>query len=241
MTVRIPEIYRGPPRSGNGGYVSAVFAEALSSPAPEGVEVTLRSPVPLDRDLTTKESNSVLQVVDGETLIAEVRPGKVELNIPAPPDFSQALAARPSALSLQQREGAEPGVMGMHPWCYCCGAGHEDGLHVYAARIDDTQAAAAWETKAAWGDASGLLTPPFLWTALDCPGQVAFAVEGIRTGLLGRITAKIERPAPAGERYVVTAWREGIEGKKHFAGTAIFNEGGDVVASARSVWIGRSL
>ena len=240
MSVFIPEVFRGPPRSGNGGYVSGVFAAQLSAGAPEGVEVTLRSPVPLDKTLETREEDGVLSVFDGETLVAEARARAFEVHIPTPPSFEDALAKQETALSLQQREGASGDTFrGMHPWCYCCGAGHEDGLYVYAARMDDTQVAAAWKTKAEWGDGQGLLTAPVLWTALDCPGQVAYAVEGIRTGLLGRITAKIHAPAPAGDDYVVTAWREEVDGKKHFAGSAVFSSEGNLIASARSVWIGR--
>lgn len=238
-TVRIPEIFRGPPRSGNGGYVSGVFAGLLKQHAPDGVEVTLRSPVPLDRDMSAIQTDDALQIVDGESLIAEVRPSKFELTIPKPPGFEAALALQSGSLSLQPREGDSESIRGMHPWCYCCGAEHEDGLYVFASRLDESQTVAAWSTHKSWGDADGMLTPPTLWTALDCPGQVAFAVEGIRTGLLGRITANIHRSAPAGENYVVAAWREGIEGKKHFAGTAIFDRRGELVASARSVWIGR--
>ena len=57
--------------------------------------------------------------------------------------------------------------------------------------------------------------------------------------MLGRLTAEVLRPARAGERYVVTGWRIGVERKKHFAGTAIFDGAGDLVARAKAVWIGR--
>ncbi|MFT7125376.1 MAG: hypothetical protein ACI9YG_001452, partial [Candidatus Azotimanducaceae bacterium] len=30
-----------------------------------------------------------------------------------------------------------------------------------------------------------------------------------------------------------------VEGKKHFAGSAMFNESGDLVAEATTLWIGR--
>lgn len=242
MAVIIPEIYRGPPRSGNGGYVSGVFAGLLERRPEEPVEVTLRSPVPLDQPMAVDADGDGVRVYNDGVLVAEVggNPGPLDLDIPAPPDFDTALAAQPHSISLQPREGGPmAGGRGFHPICYCCGADHEDGLYVFASRIDDVQSAAAWRTKTAWGDADGNLPAPLLWTALDCPGQVAFAVEGIRTGLLGRITASILRPAVAGEDYVVTAWREAVEGKKHFAGTAIFDRQGDLIASARSIWIGR--
>jgi hypothetical protein len=127
----------------------------------------------------------------------------------------------------------------MHPICFCCGADHEDGLEIFAAPVDDHQVAAAWTTKEAWGDEDGNLPVPYLWTALDCPGQIAFAVQGVRTGLLGRISAVVERPARAGEDYIVTAWPVDIDGKKHFAGSAVHTRSGELIAKALSIWIGR--
>ena len=45
--VVVAEQFRGPPDSGNGGYVSGLLAGYLSpSAAAEGVEVTLRAPTP---------------------------------------------------------------------------------------------------------------------------------------------------------------------------------------------------
>ena len=48
----IPKRFRGPPESGNGGYVAGVFAEQLQLSADQGIEITLRAPIPLDKTLT---------------------------------------------------------------------------------------------------------------------------------------------------------------------------------------------
>ena len=53
-TVVIPSRYRGPPQSGNGGYVSGVFAELLPRHPDKAPEITLRSPIPLDRTMIVK-------------------------------------------------------------------------------------------------------------------------------------------------------------------------------------------
>ena len=53
-TVVIPSRFRGPPQSGNGGYVSGVFAELLPHQPGQSPEITLRSPIPLDRTMTVK-------------------------------------------------------------------------------------------------------------------------------------------------------------------------------------------
>ena len=46
--VMIPRRFNGPPDSGNGGYSCGVVAALLDAPA---VEVTLRAPPPLEREL----------------------------------------------------------------------------------------------------------------------------------------------------------------------------------------------
>lgn len=90
-----------------------------------------------------------------------------------------------------------------------------------------------------WGDEAGKLPAEYLWTALDCPGQFAWRAAGTRTGMLGRITARVlSRPA-AGESLLVTAWPIEVDGKKHFAGSAIHTASGELVARALSIWIGR--
>jgi len=239
-TVTISDRFRGPPRSGNGGFTGGTLARLLDTPADRPAEVTLRSPVPLARELAVhRRDDGSMTVTDDERLIAEVRSSGLDLEVPPPPSWQQALEAQPDSISLQDREGSPFPGRGFHPVCFCCGADHEDGLAVYASRIDDKQVAAAWRTRPEWADKDGNIPVPWLWTALDCPGQVAFAVQGIWTGLLGRITAAVDGSARAGDNYIVTAWPVTVEGKKHFAGTAVFSESGELVARAVSVWIGR--
>lgn len=249
----IPKRFRGPPESGNGGYVAGVFAEQLHLSADQGIEITLRAPIPLDKTLTVhrhQEEDLVPVTIefapDGEgtsmtsrTLIAEVRPQAFNLDIPVPPTFQQALAVRHLAIPLQIRQDSPmPGSLGQHPVCFCCGAQHPTGLQVYAAPVGE-QVAAAWQTRVEWGNLAGELPARFLWTALDCPGQLAYFHQGQQTGLLGRMTARIHHPVKAGEPLVVTAWPINVDGKKHFAGSAIFNQTGELVAEAIAVWIGR--
>ncbi len=70
--------FRGPPHSGNGGYVAGTVAQRFKHPiAPFGdnaVEVTLRAPIPLDEPMSVvRPETDELQVVFGEMLIAEAR------------------------------------------------------------------------------------------------------------------------------------------------------------------------
>jgi len=262
----VPERFRGPPQSGNGGYVSGLLA-ALLVPEPPALqrpaaEVTLRSPVPLDRPLALERASERLRVMDGERLIAEAQIASLELSVPEPPSFAEALAVRDSSLAL--RVGPHlllPGErVGVHPICFCCGAElpRDDGLHVYAAPLPDRQlVAAAWEAPAAFASADGTLPPEIVCTALDCPGQFAWMsggreprslrsgsrdrrcdyAQGLGNALLGRMTQRLERPVHAAERCVVIGWTMGQEGRKHYAGTALFNSRLELCAYAKAVWI----
>jgi hypothetical protein len=236
-TVLIQEQFRGPPQSGNGGYVGGTFATF----APEGTgeaEVTLRAPIPLDVSLAVNKSADGVTVTHGETLIAEVKRVTYEMQIPQPPSWPEVERAAPSSYSLLKNDNPLfEGRRGFHPICFCCGAEHDDGLGVFAAPVGE-QVAAIWKTKTAWADDSGNLPSEFLWTALDCPGQFAYRAQGVITGMLGRITAKIHQPAKAGDAFLITAWPIRVEGKKHFAGSAMFDASGKLVAEATTLWIG---
>lgn len=246
-TIIIESRFRGPPTSGNGGYVCGAFGELLTHgnhalPGNRAAQITLRSPIPLDTPLDVRRGEETLSIHHGETLIAEGKLTTLVLDVPPPPSFDEALAVRelsPAHARNASRHFADK--IGFHPICFCCGVEHpDDGLHVAAAPLRNGDiVAAAWETHARWSDAAGHVPARFLWTALDCPGQFAFYAGGIRTGMLGQLAARVERPVRAGERCVVTGWRIGVEGKRHYAGTAVFNEAGELCAYARAIWVGR--
>lgn len=238
-TFVIAERFRGPPTSGNGGYVSGVFSTLLEHA--DAVEVTLRAPIPLDHLLTVEDSDKpIVRVVNGETLIAEIRPAELGLTVPDLPDWQSVQAAEPTSYSLVDNfQPLLPDKRGFHPICFCCGADHNEGLKVFAAPLGNNQVAAVWQTSADWAEDDGKLPSEYLWTAMDCPGQFAFLQSGIRTGLLGRMTARIHKRPVAGEPLLVTAWTIRVEGKKHFAGSAIHNQNNELCGEAMTLWIGR--
>ena len=249
-SVCIPEMFRGPPSSANGGYATGVFGRIFTRgdfalPPGEGIEVTLRAPVQLDHALATERHGEALRVLDGERLIAEVRRAPLSLDVPEPPSWDEALAARDRSPALERNERhpllGGPRI-GFHPICFCCGAEltEDRGLRVFAAPLPERdQVAAAWSCEPRFAAASGEVPAEIVCTALDCPGQFAWLAKGTRTGLLGRLTVRLEKPVRAGERCVVTGWTLGSEGKKFFAGTALFDAGGQRCAVAKAVWIGK--
>jgi hypothetical protein len=242
--LQVPARFRGPPNSGNGGYVCGMVADRLTGgvhalPRRMAAEVTLRSPVPLDAPMSVRHNEAGLHLLQDERLIAEAALCELELDVPAPPSYAAALAAAPRSPSYMASYGGRTGI---HPICFCCGAelAPEEGLRVFAGPIDGYDGvAAAWQPDPRFGDEDGWLPAEYLWAALDCPGQAAFIAAGIRTGLLGRMAARIEKPVNVHDRNIVIGWRLGIEGRKHYAGTAVFNERGECCAYARATWIGR--
>ena len=170
----------------------------------EAIEVTLRAPTPLDRPMSVfRTEASSLQVILGETLIADATRTELTLEVPESPTFAAALAAAPKSPSFTPNINPlmQDGT-GFHPICFCCGAdvddkgGKETGLHVYAAPVDGFEGvAAAWHPAATFADTDGYLPDRIIWAALDCPGQFAYLAAGIRTGMLGRITNR-DRPSP---------------------------------------------
>jgi hypothetical protein len=204
--------YRGPDESGNGGYSCGVFARAVDGP----VEVTLRLPPPLGVPLRFDDG----RVLAGDALVAEVAPGVVELEPPAPPSWVEAHAA------------AHPDLDSPFPNCFVCGhARGPDGLHIHPGPVGGGAVAATWTGR------DDALAPEFVWAALDCPGGYATGVLASRgVAVLGRFAAEVRRVPEPGERCVVVGWSLGADGRKHYAGTALY-AGDEVLGVARATWI----
>jgi hypothetical protein len=213
--------FRGPAASGNGGYTCGLVAELVPA---EAVEVTLRLPPPLDTPLSVERDGDLVRVLDEGRLVAEARPGELDLDPPAPPSFTDAerLAA------AQPPDAAHP-----FPGCFVCGLARDpgDALCLRPAPAGDGLVVAPWRPT---GDPPGARAA---WAALDCPG--AFAVQpDFSRGIcvLGRLTARVLEPPGAGDECVVVGWRLAREGRKLGAGTAVYR-GCELLALARAVWI----
>ncbi len=220
MELVIDRHFRGPTESANGGYTCGVLASLFHGP----VEVTLRLPPPLERplELDLDDGRKHVELRDGDALVAEASQAHVEVELPDPIAFADASAA---ALPEGDKESA-------FPQCFVCGWARDDGLGIYAGPVEGHEAVAA-----TWTPRPDHVAPEFVWAALDCPG--AYAVHGGERGMpvLGRLAAKVEHLPHAGEQCVVMAWPLGDEGRKLFAGTALFGEDGRVLGSARATWI----
>jgi hypothetical protein len=226
-TLTIAARFCGPPATGNGGYIAGRLASYLSGP----VEVTLRRPAPLDRTLAVECSEpGAIVLRDGAAVVAEARAAPLTLEPPAAPHLAAAEAAAKSYLGFTTH-GASA--------CFVCGPARAvgDGLRIFAGPLADRNAVAApWRPDAAFADGDGDIRPEFVWGALDCPGAFALMGRRHRPMLLGRLTARLEGRIHAGERCVVLAWPIAAEGRKQFAGSAVFTEDGELRGLAQSTW-----
>ena len=220
MQIVLDRRYRGPLTSANGGYACGRLAAFVGAGE---VEVTLRLPPPLGRPLEVRREREIAQLLDGPALVGEARPASVELEVPEPVSLEEARAGRERHVRIGEPIFAE---------CFVCGVREDgDGLAVYAGAVPGREPLHA--SPVTFPES----TPEVVWAAIDCPGAYAFGIQGRGSVVLGRMTARVDRVPEAGESCVAVAWPLGEDGRKLFAGTALFDEAGAVLAVARQVWI----
>ncbi len=221
-TITIPARFNGPPDSANGGYACGLVAALLDGEA----EVTLRSPPPLETPLVVSRDGDGgrVEVRAGEELVAEAeRVGGLELDVPAAVSMADAEAARKGYAGFRRHAYAT---------CFVCGPDRSDGLGVFPGPVEGRDVVAT-----PWLPPEGAVADEVVWAALDCPSGWAvdeFSREGV---LLGRLAARIVDPVEGGETHVVVGWPTGAEGRKRFAGSAVFTSDGRICAYARSTWL----
>jgi hypothetical protein len=218
--------FNGPPRSGNGGYTAGLIAAAIG----ETVAVRLHQPIPLDRELTLGERmGDRWEVRAGEDLIATARLSTVDIAVPEAPPYSEALIASTHYAGHKQHS---------LPSCFVCGTARKrhDGLCIFAGPIEGAPILAApWIPDETLDNGTGKVRPEFLWAALDCPGYFATAYPTF--ALLGELTVHVDRLVHVDESCVVIAWSLGKDGRKHRAGTALFDEDGERCAVGVATWV----
>lgn len=227
-TFEIAHRFRGPPRSGNGGYTCGRIAKHLAGP----VTARLHAPPPLNAELRLETLDARAQLFHDTTLIGEAQCAALNLELPPAPSFADADQAARSFIGFKTHG---------FPGCFVCGPERvgTGGLRIFPGPLDSGAALAApWTPDVSLGDASGKLEPEFLWSALDCTG--AFTLFPLPEGLgivLGELAVSIVGAVQVGEPCVVIGWPMGAAGRKRFAGTAIFAPEARLIAFARAVWI----
>lgn len=225
-TINVGRRYAGPPDCANGGYFAGLVAGRFGRP----IEVTLKRPVPLDTSLSVQWFEEVALVCNGDELLAVAEPGALEMAVPGPPTYQEAVYATRFLAS---------GMYHPFPGCFVCGSHRTDGLRILPGRVDGTELVAApWVPGAEFAGPDGAVRSEIVWASLDCPGGwAAMWDRQPRPVVLGRIAARLDRAVHPNERYVLVGWRITDEGRKHTVGTALCDTDGALYAVARATWI----
>lgn len=211
-SLTIARRFNGPPDSGNGGVSCGLLASFVDAPV---VEVTLRKPPPLDVAMRVEDG----RLYDGDALVAEARPGTVEVDPPPAVTVEEAAAAAASFAGLVDHP---------FPTCFVCGPDHPTGLHLFPGRVAPGAVAAPWTPTE--------VEPWLVWAALDCPGGWSYDITG-RPAVLGRMACRVDALPVADEPYVVVGWQRGMEGRKVFTGSALYDADGGLLALAQQTWV----
>lgn len=226
-TIRIARRFCGPPGIANGGYTCGMIASFARTP----VTVRLLKPIPLDTTLEVIErDDGLLDVRHGAESLAEARPGDVgSLSPPRPPAFDEAADASRRYAGFERHPA---------PDCFVCGPHRAagDALRIFAGPLAPGVSAAPWTPDASLDGGDARVAPEFVWAALDCPGFAAAAPD-MRPMLLGELTARIDRRVRIGEPCIVVGWVIRASGRKHEAGTALYDSERTLCAVARAIWI----
>lgn len=225
-TLTIDARFKGPPQSGNGGYVCGLIAATLQA----DVKVRLMAPPPLETPLElVSEGEGVWVLSSAAGPVARAVPDRLELEVPNPPRYVQAVWASQHYAGFREHA---------FPDCFVCGPHRRrgDGLRIFPGMLDNGVVAAPWLPADNLDAGDGKVGVEFLWAALDCPGY--FAVSGARRVMvLGEMQAHVDRRVHVGEACTVIGWKIAAEGRRHLAGTAIFDEDGELCARARATWV----
>jgi hypothetical protein len=229
-TVSIPERFRGPPGSANGGYCCGLLACHIDGAA----EVTLLKPPPLEKHLRVSVDESSVSLLDGEEAVARAR--SVELDTTVPKTVSVSEAGRAAKGFAWFEDHPFPG-------CFVCGPDREegDGLRIFPGPVEGRShelVAAPWDPDETLADPDGMIIEEVLWAALDCPTSFGGGLlNEFSTSVLGRLTGKLLGPVEVGRPHVLVAWPIGMDGRKWEGGSALFTDTGELKAYARGLWI----
>jgi len=129
------------------------------------------------------------------------------------------------------------------PGCFVCGPEREagDGMRLLPWAVAGRPVAASpWVPDRSLAGGDGRVEAAVVWAALDCPSWFGMhCFHPWREGgvMLGRLAARIVTRPRIGERCVAAGWFIGREGRKMTMGSALYGEGGELLARARATWI----
>jgi hypothetical protein len=230
----VPAEFRGPPGVANGGYTCGLMTRLLGRPA----TVMLRGAVPLGTSVKIAPADAgAVSIVDPE--------GKVVGSAKPIDPSSLPTPLAPVSLDVaRQAASASPfGRKSLHPGCFCCSLERaaDKGQRAYVGQVDGAApgvCAGVWTPDAAFADADGTVGEEYVWTAMDCPGSMAWGYKiGDTIGLLGSMSGELIRRPRAGQQHVMMTWALEAEGRKHYSGVALYTGEGELLMRGHQVWI----
>ncbi len=228
QSITIERRFRGPPDSANGGYVCGRIANLVGTSA----TVRLLAPPPLDTPLRIKEAEGYTWLYDGDKAVARAQATEgLSMDIPAVPPVDAVESAQTRFRGDEEH---------FYPGCFVCGPNREpgDGLRIFAGKLQDaSMVGACWTPDPSLGTTNARVPDEYLWAALDCPGAFAFEPPASGAILLGELSAQIHSSAQVGQVLRVIGWEIEQQGRKHFCGTALFDEHNQLIAAAKAIWI----
>jgi hypothetical protein len=226
-TLTVARRFCGPPASANGGY----FAGLVATIASDTLAVRLLKPPPLDTEFAVAElGDGALEIRNGDEVVGEARPTELTLELKPPLGYVEAVEAsrRYAGFSFHR-----------FPTCFVCGTQRPrgDGMRIFAGPSPKGQIVAApWVPDSSLDRGDGKVRPEFMSAALDCPGYYAVCPDD-RMMLLAEFTPHIDRLVHVDESCTIIGWSIRASGRKREAGTAIFDEDGELCGRARALWI----
>jgi hypothetical protein len=121
--------------------------------------------------------------MDGDALIAEARPTKLDWRPPTAPSFERAVALSQHYVGHAHHH---------FPTCFVCGPNRAagDGLRIFpGGEAPGDPVVAPWVPDESLLGPDGAVRQEFLWAALDCIGYFAIAAPDYPIALLGRMSA----------------------------------------------------
>lgn len=233
-TLTVPARFRGPARSGNGGWTAGRLAEELMAHlGPTTVTVRLSVPPPLDVPLDVEVTDEAATARDDDRVVATATRADADLHVVEgiTPDLAREATEHYAGLDFHP-----------FPGCFVCGTDRAegDGLRIFPGQVDDDEGqarvAATWTPDPSVADDDGDATIPATWAALDCIGGWAGDLNE-RLMVLGTMTAVVGLPPRVGEEHVVVGGARGREGRRTFTAAAIYDPSGRAIAVAEHVWI----
>jgi hypothetical protein len=199
----------------------------------EVVEVSLRKPPPLDRELSAVRAGHRVELRDGDALVAEAGPGELLLDVPEPApadEVAEAVEAGRERWALDHP----------FPTCVVCGPARDDGFGIVPAALparDDLFGATWTPGEDAVGE-HGWVEPEFVWAALDCPTSAPVANFGEGPAMvLASLTARLGCPVRVGEPHTILSWALDEDGRKHWSAAALYDSDGMLTCASRALWI----